>query len=288
MLNYTPKVYAGEHFGQIFSEILFANNTIKNNLVSVMDNVKYEMSVTTLSGSLPVQAYKTDVTSADASGSLSFSDVTVRPIKSMIYDEFTFETLRQGTRFTEGMKSGAANMESDEFLSAVLAYVEPKISRGLEESFWASIATKAAAAVPAGQKVTAAALTETNIVAELTKVYKLIPDEVLNSGEAKIFADHSIFKLVVLANQNATYRDIVAVVNGEHYFNGVKIEYVPLGAKKMLAGNPKDLFWATDLISDMGQIQVEKVRANSDLMFIKTVFTQDAAIVIPAQKVLYA
>jgi len=286
-MQYTPNLYTGKHFSQIFSEIVYSTKTLEKNLVRLMDNVKWEQHVTTMGGDLTVQPYKSRLAETDSQGTIEFSDVTVKPVKSMVYKEFTLEDLR-GTRFTEDMKAGAANLESNEFLSAVLAYMQPKIALGAEKSFWAAIKTELNDVASVATKLTGVALTQDNIDEEITKVYNAIDDEILINGDVVIYADYSIKKLIVNNNTSQAYRDKFIVNADSVSYQGVTIEFLPLGANTMIAGRSSDFVWATDLAADMGSLQVEKVQANSDVIFFKGVFTQDQAVIIPEQKVIYS
>lgn len=283
-MNYSPKKFEGKHFAEIFSEILYSNKTVDNSLVRVLDNIKYSQNITSLSGKIGIQDYA--VTPTGGTSTLNFSDATLTPVKKMAYATFTYEDLRN-TRFSESMNAGAANVVSDEFDKAVLAHTSKTIAADMEDLYWSTVATKLGAASDT-LKVTGTTLTASNLKAEFNKVYNKIPGEILESEDLRIYADRSIFKLVMQANLNETYRDVFTVNGKEHFFLGVKIEYVPLGANKMTAGIKSDYVWGTDLISDMANIEINKVANNSDEYFIKAVFTLDGDVCIKAQKVLYA
>ncbi|WP_066834921.1 hypothetical protein [Rufibacter ruber] len=285
-MTYTPKVYAGEHFSEIFSEILFANNTIAKSYVRLLDNVKAQTTITSLGGSVTIQDYKVNATAADSQGAINFADATVTPIKKMVLKTFNFEDVRF-SRFSKDMPAGAAKLESNEYLSAVLGLMEPKISLAMENDFWAKIKTILQGDADVTE-VAAATLSVANLKDELNKVYDAIDGELLESGDVVIYADRSVKKLVRQANLAATYRDFIVTGEDADYFLDVKIVYVPLGVNTMAAGRPSDFIWATDLISDMGSIQVDKVNNTGDEMFIKSVFTMDAAVCVPSQKVIYA
>lgn len=281
-MNYTPKAWENNTLGPIFSEMLYANNTVSKSLVRVLENIKYKQTVTSISGALVVQPYAVTPVSG---GQITFGDTTIQPVKSHIYHEFEMDSLRS-TRFGADMKSGAANMESNEFLKAVLDFAIPKVGKAIEASFWASLIAKIAAATDE-IAILGVALTAGNIVAEMAKVYAAMPGEILDGNEGKIYAPHGVKQLIKQANLNQTYRDIFMVNADSIQYLGVDVEFAPLPANTLVAGRSSDLILGTDLASDFGSLEVNKVQANSDLMFIKGTFSLDAAVCVTAQKVLY-
>lgn len=281
-MNYSPKIWTGTFFGQIFSEAIYANNTVDKALVRVLDNIKYKQNVTSLTGDLVVQNYAITPTSA---GQLTFSDASIEPVKKHVYHEFEMDSLRS-TRFSSDMKSGAANMESNEFLKAVLEYAVPRVGKAIEKDFWTLLVTKLQAASDE-IAVAGATLTPANIIAEMEKVYAAMPGEILEGSDAKIYAPHAVKQMIKVANLNQTYRDIFTVAGEDIAYLGVPVEFVPLAANTLIAGRSTDLIMGTDLMSDFGQFEVNKVQANSDQMFLKATFSLDAAVCVANQKVLY-
>lgn len=278
---YTPKTYNGEHYTEIFSEILFANDTVDKSLVRVIDGIKNKQTVTTLSGDLPIQAYQ--VTPNAPSDTLVFSDATLEPIKQMVYTEFTMEDLRS-TWFAQNMRAGAANLEAPDFLSAIEGYAKLKVGQSIEKAYWLSVIAKLDAA-NTGVELTGAAITAANVTTAFADVFAAMKNEVLASSEALIYADQSVRKAILQANANAVYRDIFTVSGSEIAYLGVPVAFVPTNGV-MLAGRRSDFVLGTDLTADFGTFQVEKLQANSDKMFLKGVFSLDAAVCVPTQKVL--
>lgn len=283
-MQYTPAVYSNTTLGPIFTEMLYANKTVANGYVRVLDNIKYKQVVTSITGDLVSQPYA--VTPTAAGSGFNFADTTIEPVKWHIYEEFSMDALRS-TRFGLDMKSGAAQTESNEFISAVLAYAIPKAGNSIEKKFW-DLATAKLNAATDEIGVSGTTLTAANLVAELTKVYSAIPGEVLESGNAVIYAPRAVKQLAMVVNQDTTkFKNAFAIVGDEVQFMGVPMYFVPLTANTLIAGNKTDIILGTDLVSDFGAFEINKVQANSDLMFLKATYSLDAATVITSQKVLY-
>lgn len=280
-MNYIPSLWANTTLGPIFTEMLYANNTVSKNLVRVLENIKFKQVVTSISGDLVVQPYAVNPVSA---GALTFADTEIEPVKSHVFHTFTMDALRS-TRFGRDMKSGAANIESNEFLQAVLDYAIPRVGKAIEADFWGKMIDVLDAASTVS--INASTLTSSNIVAEMQKIYEAIPGEILEGSEGKIYAPHGVKQLIKVANLKQAYRDIFSVDGDSVAYLGVPVEFVPLAANTMVAGRSTDLILGTDLASDFGSFEVGKVNNTGDEMFIKATFSLDAAVCIPGQKVLY-
>jgi hypothetical protein len=328
MFTYSPKQWLGKHTTDIISLLIAANRTSKKNLVRILDNVKNEMYITTISGSVPWRAYQEEISEANlatfaADSDLKFSDATVRPVKIMAMDKFLMDQLRN-SRFAEDMKQGAANITSDKFQQAVLAYLIPILGKSYEALFYNSItaATKAAisaGAAPAAQKAWAAAqpaglvdgiianmilngnviavtgttVTAANIVAEYEKIFTALPGVVAGKTETKMFVPETDYQLVVQANRAQQFRDIFTVdgkgmEDSTVTFSGIELEFVPQSTRFVgKAGATGDFVLATDKAGDENEFTIGKVNSLGDAMFGKAVATLDAEVLLPQQKVLY-
>jgi len=315
-VQYNPNKWTGDHFQEIFAEILEANNTVSKGLVRVLDDIKFEQFVTTMGGDIPLQAYSDDPQTP--SDSIKFADAVVSPKKLMAHTRFTPEQLRS-TRFNKDMKSGAANIASNEFETVVINYSTLKISKSFITTFWSSITSAGKAAVAASSTATAsqkawaaaqpdgfidgivaelilsgkaiaetnAAFTATNLKTVFEKAYAKIPTALHSTDDKLIYAPHSVKPLIDVANTKETYRDLFVVSGGNYSYLGIQIEFVEIPDNSLVIGRSSDLVLATDLLSDVGSLEVGKVNNEGDKMFIKGVMTLDAAVLVPEQKVLF-
>ncbi|WP_299988724.1 hypothetical protein [uncultured Pontibacter sp.] len=255
-----------------------------------MPNVKTETLVTTFAANIAEQDYSSMFDPIEASkGSVSIFDEKVRPIKKMFFTTVDPETLRFSRFGDSKMGAGARNLNITEFENKMLDVLIPQMARSIEVAFWNDIMALAGDVVPAGNKIAKAegGLTVSNILNEVEKVWKAIPSQVRATGNAVIYADEAIKDLIVLANLHDDYKDRF-VVNGDSVkFLGVDMLFVPLAKDAMFAGNKTEVVFATDVLNDEATIEINKVNNYSDILFYKSVYTRDKAIVIPAQKILY-
>jgi hypothetical protein len=140
-------------------------------------------------------------------------------------------------------------------------------------------------------KVAGTTVNAGNIKAEYDKVYTAIPAVVLNQTEKPVlYVPKSHKQMIVQANNVTTdyTKPFVADASYENiYFNGLKIEFVPLPEKVVIAALKSHLFWCTDLQSDVNKMEINKIAANREDMFIKHNMTIAAHIGNQAMNVLY-
>jgi hypothetical protein len=140
-------------------------------------------------------------------------------------------------------------------------------------------------------KVAGTTLTVGNIKAEFDKIYLAIPAEVLaGSEQPTIYAPKNLKQMIVAANNVVTdFKkpfDVDASATN-FYFNGVKIEFVPIPNNVVIAMLKSHVIWATDLESDNNTLKIEKIANNREDMFIKSVMSIGAHVANQKFNVLY-
>jgi hypothetical protein len=149
-LVYSPALFTGSHFEEIFHEILFMNSTINNGLVRLIDNVNTETVLTESNVVTVAQAYKASPVTADAAGSsLTIADKILRPVQLMVYDEFTPNSVILSRLGKPNSGSTTFPKVTDEYINLVLERYGMSGSQTMESQFWngATAATAAAAAL---------------------------------------------------------------------------------------------------------------------------------------------
>ena len=243
----------GKAVEPIIEEILFANDTVNKNLVTLATDIKSDTIFTENDNTATMAAYSSGAPTS--AGTFSIIDTAITPTKIMYYQEFDPNTLRS-SRFNRSMKPGAWEIESSEFGSVVLKSYGNLIAEDLQSKFWngATTATRTAVAlltpgvgqgsvgaaeqtlVASGSatlidgvatrmiynggslgtriKVAGTTIDATNIQTEYAKVYAAIPSRVL-FGAVKpfIYAPYSHKQFINIYNVSATYRDLFAVTN---------------------------------------------------------------------------
>jgi hypothetical protein len=153
----------------------------------------------------------------------------------------------------------------------------------------------AAAGVGGRVKVAGTTITSSNIATEYQKIYSAIPAKVLNgnSGEAPlIYAPYSHKQMINIYNVTATYRDLFSVTNlgqptESYFYNGVKIEFVPVPENVVACAPPSHIMWLCDLQADIATLMIDKIANNREDRFIKAIMTQYAWVIRQSMNVLY-
>lgn len=149
------------------------------------------------------------------------------------------------------------------------------------------------AAVGGRVKVAGTTLSGSNIKTEMDKVYAAIPAAVLNADIAPyIYAPYSVKQFINIYNSNQTTRDTFTVTNlgapnEQYYYNGIAVQFVPLADNIIIAANPENIMWLTDLTSDLNELKIDRIANNREDMFYKAIMTEYAHVIRQAQNVLY-
>ena len=114
-------------------------------------------------------------------------------------------------------------------------------------------------------KVTGTTVTSANIAAQYALMYAGVNSKVIESGEAEIFAPLGDRQLIMIANnavgaaQQVNFLVEGSGVNAKISYNGIPINFHPLGATFRICTIPKYLYVLMDSKSDTNTLQVDKV-----------------------------
>ena len=124
-------------------------------------------------------------------------------------------------------------------------------------------------------KVTGTTVTSANIAAEYGKLYAGADSKVIESGEARIFAPLGDRQLIKVANnavgaaQQVNFLVEGAGANEKIYYNGVEVNFHPLGATFRILTMPKFLKVLMDLRGDLSTLQIGQVANGAMQRYIK-------------------
>jgi len=155
-------------------------------------------------------------------------------------------------------------------------------------------ASNAAASAGVGGriKVVGTTITSANIKAEYDKVYAAIPAVVLAGAVSPpyIYAPRSHKQLINIYDSDPTnFRDAfdVSADRKSYFYNGVEIKFVPIPENVLIAAKKEHLHWCTDLVGDVNTMQIDKIAANREDMFLKNNLTVIPHVQNQAFNVLY-
>ena len=175
--------------------------------------------------------------------------------------------------------------------TAVAALTASQLDGVLVKMIYNASNASATAGVGTRIKVVGTTVSASNIKAEYDKVFAAIPAVVLTGNKNPvIYAPKSHKQMIIQANNVTTDYTKPFSVNPsatEFYFNGLKIEFVPLPEKVIICARPDHLIWCTDLKSDINKVEINKIANNREDMFIKHNMTLAAHVVNQKFNVLY-
>ena len=209
--------------------------------------------------------------SGSGEGTLAQKSFEVEPVKiNLEYCQRTFEVdylsqlLRPGSNSDQVMPASVESFLLEQVALKVSADTEQivwkgdtgtssyplSVADGLEKQFLADGAVIDVTA-------TASAITSSNVVAELTRVYNAIPEELIGAEDMRIFVSSAIYRAYRQALATSSSEVNFMQNYNELHFLDVKIlKAKGLSSKKMVAARTSNLLLLTDLMSDFEDIQI--------------------------------
>lgn len=145
-------------------------------------------------------------------------------------------------------------------------------------------------------KVTGTTVTAANIATQVGLIYAAIPAENLADtvSPTAIYCPRAWRQLARIANnsvgaaQQINFEFDSMAADAKCFYNGVELIFVPTPNDKMAYAQRKAaIYWCTDLQDDISRFQVDKLTADSDVQFVRTIYTLAAHVGQATKGVLY-
>lgn len=146
-------------------------------------------------------------------------------------------------------------------------------------------------------KVTGTTVTASNIAAEIGKIFLAIPAENLEDtvSPTAIYCPRAWKQLCYNANNTVgAAQQVNFQISGNDfnsakvYYNGVELIFVPTPNNLMAYAQRKAaIFFCTDLLDDVNRFVVDKMTTDSDIQFVRTIYTLAAHVGQASKGVLY-
>ena len=254
--------YAGKVFGEYISAALKEAKSLEG--LTVLENIKYKENIRKMDGASLVTDAGCSFVSA---GTLTMTEAVLEPKNMQINLDICKGKLLSGWE-AEEMKAGSFNRTAPSFDQYVLAYFGEIIADSVEGSIWTGAAvnngqfegfltaTTGAFAVNGNVVSNAAtgAYTELNIIENLQKLVAAIPSNIYGRDDLRIYMNWKTYRYYISAVSTLGYVN-ACNMNGDYVpvFEGINIQPCPgLPDNQMVAAETSNLFFGTDLISDMG------------------------------------
>lgn len=289
--------YAGVDSGKYFSAAVKNADTIEKGLISVLPNIKYKSVLHRLEVANGTKDFACDFVPA---GSVSLTEKVLEPKKLMINLELCKENYVQ-TWEAETMGFSANNERlpvpfADYFVAKIVEGTAAK----LDQDIWNGEASNDGefdgllplwAADTGTTKVAGSAITASNVIEELGKVYDAIPDELMNSADLKIVVAANVARAYARALSALGFMTQYSVGEKPLNFEGFDLNVIGgLPASTMAAYEVGNVYFGTSVMADWQELIVKDMADTdlSDNVRFKQTFAGGVQYIVPEEIVIYS
>jgi hypothetical protein len=264
----TTSNYAGKAAGFYISAALKEAKSL--DYLTTMENIKYKSNIQRMAGSGVVADATCDFSDA---GTLALTEKVLEPKNLQINLDLCKKTLLDSWEAMQ-MRAGAGAPPPASFDDYVISYMGEIIAQATEESIWegTAVAGKFNGFLGAAtglllpgvdatviQSSASAAYTAANIIANLQTLTKDMADNIspiLGKEDLHIYMNNKTYAYYISAVSTLGYVNAYNM-NGDYepVFEGYKIAVCPgMADNQVVAAEKSNLFFGTDLLSDMTRI----------------------------------
>ena len=263
MATNISSVYVGEEAAGFISASLLSGETLGKGNITVLPNVSYKVNLKSfdLSTSNVVDA-SCDFTAA---GDVNYIEKALTPGNYQLNQKLCKKDWL-ATFAGASMNVGVDGTLPGNFQEYVISHAGALVGQEVEKSIWAGASGTSGEfdgfqalllADAAVIDVAATTLNAGNIVAELGKVRDAIPSAVYGKEDLAIYMGTAAFRFYISAQAALGYLNQYHAGVTEANFEGIKLIWCPgMDADKMVAARKSNLFFATDLVSDMAEVKL--------------------------------
>jgi len=285
MADSLTKLYAGEEAAGFISASLLSGETLAKGNITVLPNVTYKVNLKSfdLSASSVVDA-TCDFTDA---GDITYVEKALTPDNFGLNKQMCKKDWLS-TYAGSQMRAGLDGTLPANFQEYIIGHAGALVGQEVEKSIWQGAAATTgefdgfealAAADGTVVDVAGATLSAANIVAELGKVRDAIKDANYGQEDLGIYIGTAAMKFYISAQATLGYQDQFHVGVSEANFEGTKLILAPgMSANKMIAARKTNLFFATDLASDMAEVRVLDMTENDGSDNVRLVMKWNAGV----------
>jgi len=285
MADSLTKLYAGEEAAGFISASLLSGETLAKGNITVLPNVTYKVNLKSfdLSASSVVDA-TCDFTDA---GDITYVEKALTPDNFGLNKQMCKKDWLS-TYAGSQMRAGLDGTLPANFQEYIIGHAGALVGQEVEKSIWQGAAATTgefdgfealAAADATVVDVAGATLSAANIVVELGKVRDAILDANYGQEDLGIYIGTAAMKFYISAQAALGYQDQFHVGVSEANFEGTKLILAPgMSANKMIAARKTNLFFATDLASDMAEVRVLDMTENDGSDNVRLVMKWNAGV----------
>ena len=279
------KLYEGSEAAGFISASLLSGETLAKGNITLLPNVTFKVNLKAFDMAADSVS---DATCDFVDGSaVSYVEKALTPENFKLQKELCKKDWLS-TYAGATMRAGLDGTLPANFQEYIVGHAGALVGQQVEKSIWAG--TTATSGEFDGFQVLLAAdttvvdvvgttLSAANIVAELGKVRDAIKDANYGQEDLAIYVGTGAMKFYVSAQAALGYQDQFHVGVTEANFEGTKLILAPgMAADKMVAARKSNLFFATDLASDMAEVKVIDMTENDGSDNVRLVMKWNAGV----------
>lgn len=285
MADSLTKLYAGEEAAGFISASLLSGETLAKGNITVLPNVTFKVNLKNFDLSASsVKDASCDFTDA---GDITYVEKALTPENFGLNKQLCKKDWLS-TYAGAQMRAGVDGTLPANFQEYIVGHAGALVGQEVEKAIWAGTTATSGefdgfqvqlAADAAVVDVAGATLSASNIIAELGKVRDAIKDANYGQEDLGIFVGTAAMKYYVSAQGALGYMDQFHAGVTEANFEGTKLILAPgMAADKMVAARKSNLFFATDLGSDMSEVKVIDMTENDGSDNIRLVMKWNAGV----------
>ena len=281
----SPKLYAGEEAAGFISASLLSGETLGKGNITILPNVTFKVNLKNFD--LSASSVKDATCDFTDAGDVTYSEKALAPESFALNKELCKKDWLS-TYAGATMRAGVDGTLPANFQEYIIGHAGALVGQQVEQSIWAGATSTSGqfdgfqvqlAADSDVVDVTGTTLSAANIIAELGKVRDAILDANYGQEDLAIYVGTAAMKFYISAQAALGYQDQFHAGVTEANFEGTKLILAPgMSADKMVAARKSNLFFATDLASDMAEVKVIDMTENDGSDNVRLVMKWNAGV----------
>jgi len=267
--------YAGQYANKIIAASLLSSPTIDRGGIEVKPNVNYKQVIKRVATDSILKDATCDF---DATSTVTITEKVLAPEEFQVNLQLCKKDYVSDWLAVEQGFS-AFKVLPKSFQDFLVAHVAAKVAAKNETNIWEGVTANAGefnglttllttdAALPSAQEVAGTTVTASNVITELGKIVDAIPASLYTKDDLYIYVSQSIARSYVRALGGFGSSGLGAAGtnamgtqwynNGSLTFDGIKIFVADgLASTKAIATQKSNLYFGTDLLFDLAEVQV--------------------------------
>jgi len=284
MADSLTKLYVGTEAAGFISASLLSGETLAQGNITVLPNVAFKVNLKNFDLSGAVKDATCDFTDA---GDVTYVEKALAP-EAFAVNKSLCKQDWLSTFAGAQMRAGLDGALAADFQEYIVSHIGGIVGQEVEKAIWEGDTStsgefdgfkKQMLADAAVVDVTGTTVTAANVIAELGKVRDAIIDTVYGKEDLSIYVGTGVMKFYVAAQAALGYLDQFHAGTTEANFEGINLVVAPgMAADTMVAARKSNLFFATDLQSDMAEVKVLDMSENDGSDNVRVVMKWNAGV----------